>query len=119
MMSTEVLWCLKIGFYDHVPPPVNVPRPDEESVSGKYGDFGFDRLGVRVPTLFISPLVPKGGVFRSGEKGRYMEHSSLSATLKGLFGLKEFLTKRDSWALSMHNLDRYGDGVRDCLGVIE
>ena len=36
------------GFYDHVPPP---PAVD--------GDRGFQRLGVRVPALLVSPLVAK------------------------------------------------------------
>ena len=32
------------------------------------------------------------------------EHSSVSATLKNLFNLTSFLTKRDSWAGSLHEL---------------
>lgn len=48
------------GFYDHVPTPVSgVPNPD-----GIIGPdpfyFRFDRLGVRVPTLLISPWIDKG-----------------------------------------------------------
>lgn len=48
------------GFYDHVPTPVSgVPNPD-----GIIGPdpfyFRFDRLGVRVPTLLISPWIEKG-----------------------------------------------------------
>lgn len=48
------------GFYDHVPTPVsNVPNPD-----GIIGPdpfyFPFDRLGVRVPTILISPWIDKG-----------------------------------------------------------
>ncbi len=46
------------GFYDHVPPPMNVPNPD-----GLYATdpvlFRFDRLGVRVPTLMVSPWINK------------------------------------------------------------
>ncbi|KAG5515119.1 hypothetical protein RHGRI_036229 [Rhododendron griersonianum] len=50
------------GFYDHVSTPVSgVPNPD-----GIVGPdpfyFGFDRLGVRVPTILISPWVDKGTV---------------------------------------------------------
>jgi phospholipase C len=39
------------GFYDHVTPPRTV-APDEH-----IADFAFDRLGVRVPALLISPWV--------------------------------------------------------------
>lgn len=47
------------GFYDHVPTPVKgVPSPD-----GILGPepflFGFDRLGVRVPTIMVSPWIEK------------------------------------------------------------
>ncbi|XP_048500453.1 non-specific phospholipase C6 isoform X2 [Beta vulgaris subsp. vulgaris] len=48
------------GFYDHVQTPyVNVPSPD-----GNTGPppnfFKFDRLGVRVPTIMVSPWIKKG-----------------------------------------------------------
>jgi phospholipase C len=42
------------GFYDHVPPPAAVP-PDDHVLP----NFGFDRLGVRVPALLISPWVER------------------------------------------------------------
>lgn len=45
------------GFYDHVPPPMNVPNPD--GLNSKDPAFNFDRLGVRVPTLMISPWINK------------------------------------------------------------
>ncbi|KAH6599035.1 hypothetical protein BASA61_002714 [Batrachochytrium salamandrivorans] len=47
------------GFYDHVPPPTGVPIPDTKYPRPSFGDFNFDRLGTRVPTILISPLVPK------------------------------------------------------------
>ncbi|KAL2934396.1 Non-specific phospholipase C6, partial [Bienertia sinuspersici] len=48
------------GFYDHVQTPyINVPSPD-----GNTGPaptfFKFDRLGVRVPTIMVSPWINKG-----------------------------------------------------------
>jgi len=46
------------GTYDHVLPPA-APPPDEDSLD-------FNRYGVRVPTLLISPWVPPGCVFRAG-----------------------------------------------------
>lgn len=42
------------GFYDHVDPPHAVP-PDDRGYP-----FGFDRLGVRVPAILISPWVRRG-----------------------------------------------------------
>lgn len=42
------------GFYDHVPPPAAVP-PDGHSLP----NFAFDRFGVRVPALLVSPWVER------------------------------------------------------------
>lgn len=47
------------GFYDHVPPPVNVPVPDD-STSYPDANFKFNRLGVRIPTILISPWLAQG-----------------------------------------------------------
>jgi phospholipase C len=77
------------GFYDHVPPPAAVP-PDDESASAR---FRFDRLGVRVPAILISPWVRRGRADH-----RVYDHTSLLATLKALFGLPDFLTRRDAAA---------------------
>lgn len=46
------------GFYDHVPPPqVDIPSPD--GIKNVVG-FKFERLGIRVPMLAISPWIEKG-----------------------------------------------------------
>lgn len=52
------------GFYDHVPTPVTgVPSPDDLVGPAPYY-FKFDRLGVRVPTILISPWIERGtGMF--------------------------------------------------------
>lgn len=48
------------GFFDHVPTPVSgVPSPDG-IVGPDPFDFKFDRLGVRIPTIMISPWIEKG-----------------------------------------------------------
>ncbi|KAH0456691.1 hypothetical protein IEQ34_014598 [Dendrobium chrysotoxum] len=89
------------GFFDHVPTPVDgVPSPDG-IVGPDPFNFKFDRLGVRVPTIFISPWIEKGIVVHrpSGpDSSSEFEHSSIPATVKKIFNLKEFLTKRDAWA---------------------
>ncbi|OWM69135.1 hypothetical protein CDL15_Pgr025322 [Punica granatum] len=91
------------GFFDHVATPVHgVPSPD-----GIVGPvpffFRFDRLGVRVPTIVVSPWIEKGTVVHGPNGSPYptseYEHSSIPATVKKLFNLSSpFLTKRDAWA---------------------
>ena len=55
------------GTYDHIPPPRNaaVPGLPEQPLPKDQPKFGFDRFGVRVPTIMISPWIEKGTVFRS------------------------------------------------------
>ncbi|KAL5834753.1 hypothetical protein ACOSQ4_014250 [Xanthoceras sorbifolium] len=89
------------GFYDHVPTPVTgVPNPDDIIGPEPY-NFKFDRLGVRVPAILISPWIEPGTVLHGPagpEATSEFEHSSIPATLKKIFNLKKFLTKRDAWA---------------------
>ncbi|XP_044978483.1 non-specific phospholipase C2-like [Hordeum vulgare subsp. vulgare] len=91
------------GFFDHVPTPVDgVPSPDDIVGPPPY-NFTFNRLGVRVPAILISPWIEKGTVVH-GPNGNptstsQFEHSSIPATVKKLFNLpQDFLTKRDAWA---------------------
>ena len=67
------------GCYDHVEPPPAVP-PDAASDPGENG-FHFDRYGVRVPTLLISPYIEPGTVFRSPIDVPY-DHTSILATIR-------------------------------------
>ncbi|KAJ8430444.1 hypothetical protein Cgig2_025871 [Carnegiea gigantea] len=89
------------GFFDHVPTPVEgVPSPDGLTGPPPY-NFKFDRLGVRVPAIFISPWIEPGTVLHtpSGpQPTSQYEHSSIPATVKKIFNLKSFLTNRDAWA---------------------
>ncbi|KAG6553204.1 hypothetical protein Mapa_005264 [Marchantia paleacea] len=95
------------GFFDHVPTPVtSVPNPD--GLNGPAPDFfPFNRLGVRVPTIAISPWINKGLVVHepSGPTPySHYEHSSIAATVKEIFKLPNFLTKRDEWAGTFQHL---------------
>ena len=47
------------GFYDHFPTPLRIPNPD-----GKNGTdgFNFTRIGVRIPTVMVSPWINKGTI---------------------------------------------------------
>jgi phospholipase C len=80
------------GFYDHVVPPPAVPPGDTITASYVQNHFRFDQLGVRVPALVISPYVRKGVI----DHTQY-DHSSMPATVEGLFGMKS-LTNRDKAA---------------------
>jgi phospholipase C len=87
------------GFYDHVPPPAATP-PDRHKWEKNGRRFGFDRLGVRVPTVLISPwLDPAVNVTP------VFDHSSIVASLRALFAPgADPLTRRDAAANSFHGL---------------
>ncbi|KAK4488593.1 hypothetical protein RD792_004359 [Penstemon davidsonii] len=99
------------GFFDHVPTPVTgVPSPDG-IVGPEPFNFEFDRLGVRIPAIIISPWIEKGtGPYPTSE----FEHSSICATVKKIFNLKEFLTKRDAWAGTFETLINRTSPRIDC-----
>jgi len=78
------------GIYDHVPPPICTP----DGYSAKPADtgtgeaFNFDRLGVRVPAVLVSPYIPKGTVVPGTEdaaNGRAFEHACIPATVTNFF----------------------------------
>ncbi|XVF56681.1 hypothetical protein PTKIN_Ptkin06aG0140000 [Pterospermum kingtungense] len=104
------------GFYDHVPTPTGVPSPDDIVGPQPY-NFKFDSLGVRVPAILVSPWIEPGTVLH-GPSGPYptseFEHSSIPATLKKIFNLKEFLTKRDAWAGSFDIVVNRSTPRTDC-----
>ncbi|XP_052171472.1 non-specific phospholipase C4-like [Diospyros lotus] len=105
------------GFYDHVPTPVaGVPSPDGVVGPEPY-NFRFDRLGVRVPAILISPWIEAGTVLH-GPSGPFpsseFEHSSIPATVKKIFKLKEFLTKRDAWAGTFESVLSRSSPRTDC-----
>jgi phospholipase C len=78
------------GFYDHVAPPRALP-PDASRA--RPSGFAFDRLGVRVPAILVSPWVAAGRVDHT-----VYDHTSVPATIKKMFGLPRFLTARDAAA---------------------
>jgi phospholipase C len=102
------------GFYDHVvPPSQNIPNPDgltspTEDDPSFAPTFAFDRLGLRVPALIVSPWVKAGRV----DSTQY-QHTSVLATLKKLCGLTEFLTERDASANTFEGLFDEMDQPRD------
>ncbi|XP_068655886.1 non-specific phospholipase C6 [Aristolochia californica] len=90
------------GFFDHVATPTtDVPNPDGNTGPAPFF-FKFDRLGVRVPTIMVSPWIKKGAVFSrptGPTSSSEFEHSSIPATIKKMFNLNSnYLTHRDAWA---------------------
>jgi len=70
------------GIYDHVVPPACAPdkftAPANNTGTGM--EFKFDRLGVRVPAILISPWIPKNTVV-----DRIFDHASIPATINQFF----------------------------------
>jgi phospholipase C len=110
------------GIYDHVPPP-GCPKdgftapPDKTEVPGL--TFEFDRLGVRVPAILISPWVAKGmvipGPYEAG--GKTFEHASIPNTVTKFF-LGEYAAATPREKASEEFLYLLSDTMRpddDCL----
>ena len=66
------------GMHDHVAPPAATPPG---SAPGQQ-DFGFDRLGVRIPAIAISSFVPEGTIVSD-----QMQNTSVIATLSKKWSL--------------------------------
>ena len=69
------------GFFDHVAPPAAVPPCDSITDNeNNHNDFDFVQLGVRVPAVIVSPLIPRGTIDH-----QVHDHSSVIRTLSELF----------------------------------
>ena len=70
------------GIYDHVVPPACPPDQFTASPNdtGTGQSFVFDRLGVRVPAVLVSPWIPKGTVVN-----RVFDHASIPGTVTKYF----------------------------------
>jgi phospholipase C len=78
------------GIYDHVVPPACTPDGycAQSADTGTGEAFNFDRLGIRVPAVLVSPYVPKGTVVPGPEAaagGRVFEHASIPGTVTNFF----------------------------------
>ena len=110
IVSNEELWKQTLllicydehgGMYDHVVPPACAPDEftDNDTASQFVGReirppadpvFRFDRLGIRVPAVLISPWIPEARVFPDktlGEAARNFDHASIPATVTKHFGI--------------------------------
>jgi phospholipase C len=109
------------GFADHVPPPsIGVPAPDDNKAPN---GFAFDRLGVRVPTVAISPWIKKGTIIHDSIEGEKptptsaFDSTSIMATTNILLGLNniEPLGKRMAWANTFATIfDELDEPRSDC-----
>ena len=92
------------GIFDHVPPPDCVADGNSAGPAdtGLNFTFNFDRLGVRVPAILISPWIPKGTVVGAD---RVFEHASIPATVSRQFiGNDDAGTKREQAAQTFLDL---------------
>ena len=79
------------GTYDHVPPGAVAP-PDPAAPAGQMG-FTFERSGLRVPAIAVSPWIGANTVINDEYR-----HTSVIRTLRERWGLGEPLTGRDASA---------------------
>ncbi len=114
-MNTEVeIWSLIVfvylffcllGFSDHVSPPMkDIPPPNSPFDGPSYPEkFAFDRLGLRVPLIVVSPLIPRGTLVSSPPLAHY-EHCSILGTARVLLNVSGSLTDRDAWTATFEHI---------------
>jgi len=78
------------GTFDHVVPPAATP-PDN-SGPGEM-DFNFDRLGIRVPTIFVNDYIQPATTIQ-----QELQHTSFMRFLRTLWNISDHLTNRDKTA---------------------
>jgi len=71
------------GCYDHVPPPKTFSPGGKVIPTSEPGGsgFAFDRLGIRVPAVVVSPFTPPGTL------NDIFDHTSVLKTIMNCFGL--------------------------------
>jgi phospholipase C len=93
------------GFFDHVIPPQAAPPGDDARNHDRAQypkNCAFDRLGVRVPAVAISPWIPQGSVGSDVFPGQQFDHTAIISTVRDVLGLAAPpLTHRDAAAASI------------------
>ena len=96
------------GIQDHVPPPNVSCAPSNAGLPGVPSStspsFAFDRLGVRVPAVFVSPRIAPNTFVRDQP---FYEHCSIVATVRNLFcgpGAARPFNWREAQAPTFENL---------------
>jgi phospholipase C len=106
------------GFYDHVTPPAaanpdgkNSPTPTDPSYATP---FKFDRLGLRVGAVVVSPWIPPHTLV-----DKPLQHTSIMKTAREIFGIvkadgtDDFLTMRDKDAASFADIFSLPEARKD------
>ena len=108
------------GCYDHVPPPETVSPdglvipPNKPGGSG----FAFNRLGVRIPAVLVSPYIEQGTICQS-----VFDHTSIIKTVINCFGLKNergqpaTLLAREAAAKDVSEVLRLSDPRTDSAAI--
>lgn len=107
-----ITWDEHGGLYDHEPPPKTVD-PDPAATQRVNSGFAFDRLGVRVPMVLISPYIAQGKI-----DSRTYDHTSLLATVEKRFNLSP-LTLRDAQANTFEDILELAVARDDCPATVE
>jgi phospholipase C len=81
------------GCYDHVPPPNHATPPEKDRRAGQDG-FLFNRFGLRVPAVLVSPWIDAGLICRPQGPVPF-DHTSIIASIRRCFGLRDSLSERD------------------------
>jgi phospholipase C len=104
------------GCYDHAAPPAATPPSKTPTTP-----FNFNRFGVRVPAVLVSPYIKQGTILRPPGNVPY-DHTSIIATLRQRFPeLGAPLTDRDAVApyvgnaLTLAKPDNLGPATVDAL----
>ena len=93
------------GFFDHVSPPATIAPDDHVS------NFAFTELGVRVPAVFVAPLLEQGVI------GELFDHTSLIRAACDLWGVAP-LGRRAAAANSPLSALAWGDTARSSLSPV-
>lgn len=94
------------GYLDHVSPPAAVPPEDYAEGPTECG-FKFDRYGIRVPAVLISPYIEEGTVFHPSDElgGKEtkiaFDHTAVIKTLRNRWGISQPLTARDASSIDL------------------
>jgi phospholipase C len=97
------------GFFDHVQPAAAVPPGNTDPATNECG-FKFDRFGIRVPGVLISPYIEAGTVYHPTDptgtqdtKVAY-DHTAIIKTVRNRWGIKEALTQRDASSIDLSSV---------------
>ena len=98
------------GTYDHVAPPNAVPPDNAHSQP-----FGFNRYGVRVPAVLVSPYIRAGTILKTPKASPYpFDHTSVITTLRKRFALGSPISHRDAVAPDLESVLNLDIPRNDC-----